>query len=345
MPSYRNMMEGYPSMLGAVLQHGIPFKPRDFICREIRPFTFNLTNPSASLYPGFDRRLNYRFFAIETLGYIAGARESWYMELLTKVNSQFSAFAAEDGSLLGAYGPAIRRGFLDAYDLISKDAFTRQAVISIWSPGIFDKIHANTPCTCLLQLYMDDQPRHGSVPSLGLSVYMRSNDLNWGTAYDVPAFCTIQLAMAGCLGWHPGRYTHTAGSFHIYEGNHPAADLAKKISRGVTRQHLLETHPLWHIPQPSFAYLTKVDKPSRAAYFCTQCDRFLRELYHHVITLDKPFKDFVSTHEQDRDTGMREYWLWWSTCIRFSWTKQIRLTADGGQHTFDDFLPDVKESV
>ena len=47
----------------------------------------------------------------------------------------------------------------------------------------------------------------GAPPRLGLLATMRSNDLNWGFPYDVPAFCFLQLCLARELGWRCGEYS------------------------------------------------------------------------------------------------------------------------------------------
>jgi thymidylate synthase len=46
---------------------------------------------------------------------------------------------------------------------------------------------------------------------------MRSNDLLWGTPYDVNGFCFIQEMLASWLGVELGNYIHQAGSMHLYE--------------------------------------------------------------------------------------------------------------------------------
>jgi thymidylate synthase len=65
---------------------------------------------------------------------------------------------------------------------------------------------------------------------LNMSVYMRSNDVWLGSAYDFFQFTRVQLAMCSVLGIEPGTYAHHVGSLHIYENNYEAADQLKKTS-------------------------------------------------------------------------------------------------------------------
>ena len=60
-----------------------------------------------------------------------------------------------------------------------------------------------------------------------MSVYMRSNDVWLGAAYDFFQFTRVQIAMASVLGIEPGRYAHHVGSLHIYEQHYESADKLK----------------------------------------------------------------------------------------------------------------------
>jgi thymidylate synthase len=64
---------------------------------------------------------------------------------------------------------------------------------------------------------------------LNMSVYMRSNDVWLGSAYDFFQFTRVQIAMASVLGIEPGTYAHHVGSLHIYEDNFESADRLEKI--------------------------------------------------------------------------------------------------------------------
>jgi len=60
-----------------------------------------------------------------------------------------------------------------------------------------------------------------------MSVYMRSNDVWLGAAYDFFQFTRVQLAIASILGIEPGTYHHHVGSLHIYEQHYDSAESLK----------------------------------------------------------------------------------------------------------------------
>ena len=55
-------------------------------------------------------------------------------------------------------------------------------------------------------------------------MFMRSNDVWLGAAYDFFQFTRVQLAIASILGIEPGEYTHHVGSLHIYEQHYELAE-------------------------------------------------------------------------------------------------------------------------
>jgi hypothetical protein len=181
--------------------------------------SFTLRDPTKSLYTMSGRRLNYRFFALETLGYIAGAGDRAFTNLLCSVNSNLKPYVnPSTGAFDGAYGPRFKRSLRDVVEILSRDNDSRQAVASIWKPGIpLDSL--DVPCTVALHFFNSD--RNNASPTLDLAVYMRSNDMNWGFPYDVPAFCAIQCAVAAALGWGIGSYHHVVGSAHVYVASLP----------------------------------------------------------------------------------------------------------------------------
>jgi thymidylate synthase len=109
-------------------------------------------------------------------------------------------------------------------DRLRKDPDTRQAVVTIWNPerDMLEK-KRDYPCTILHQFRVRKD-------RLNMSVYMRSNDVWLGSAYDFFQFTRVQLAMCSVLGIEPGTYAHHVGSLHIYENNYEAAGKLKKTN-------------------------------------------------------------------------------------------------------------------
>jgi thymidylate synthase len=119
--------------------------------------------------------------------------------------------------LHGAYGPRVKQAIPNAIAKLQRDSDSRQAVVTIYDAKI-DLISTfnDIPCTIALHFLL----RHDQ---LDLHTYMRSNDINWGIAYDVFQFTQLQHTMARCMNVEAGRYTHHATSLHVYEKDLHAA--------------------------------------------------------------------------------------------------------------------------
>ncbi len=313
-----SMNEAYYRLYQMVKVHGHPVSPRALKCVEVRPAYLTLRNASAGLYTGESRRLNYRFFAIETLSYLAGwGDEVWHAELLYGINSQMKRFRNKRTGLFdGAYGPRLFEGLHRCYSSLRHDPDTRRAVASIWSPQM-QQSELDTPCTLSLNFYRDvawDHPDDapGQLPRLGMTATMRSNDLNWGTPYDVAAFCAIQCTMAGALGWGVGTYTHVANSLHYYE-DHPPTVAAPAV----------EEYRAVFLPDLSATlYRDALDWGDIVA----GANCFLKDAYEHRES-GRPWEFFKSSLENvATHTGrcapavIATYWAEWASIIRWSWT-------------------------
>jgi hypothetical protein len=233
--SFTSMNEAYSEVIHKVHHCGSTFTPRGLKCSELRPACFTIINSHRGLYTGRTRRLNYYFFAVETLQYLAGwGDHPQHAELLISANSKMQPFLNENTGIFdGAYGPRLDQSFNRIEQQLIADPDTRQAVASIWRPEQGES--KDVPCTVALHFYGD------GLGLLDLTVYMRSNDLDWGTPYDVGAFCAIQCAMAGAVGMQPGRYNHIAGSLHLYYDHQPKVkahdrpvDLQLPLNRGLS---------------------------------------------------------------------------------------------------------------
>jgi thymidylate synthase len=157
--------------------------------------------------------------AVEACQLLAG--ES-YNDLIVAVGPQFRNYAESDGIFHGAYGPRTREQYPLAIDKLRNDSDTRQAVITLWNPNLDNQPNKRDyPCTILHQFRIRNN-------KLNMSVYMRSNDVWLGAAYDFFQFTRVQIAMASVLGIEPGKYAHHVGSLHIYEQHYDAAENLKK---------------------------------------------------------------------------------------------------------------------
>ncbi len=297
--AFKSMNEGYYSLVDHVKAYGEKFTPRGHECVEIRPASFSIMDASEGLYGGVSRRLNYRFFAVEALQYIAGwGREPRHAQLLIASNKKMAAFLnPETGTFDGAYGPRLQMSLEAVVDSLRRDPDSRQAYASIWEPGLLNTFRRSldTPCTLGLHYFVN----HGK---LCCSTTMRSNDLNWGTPYDVAAFCAVQCIVAGCLGLPPGAYHHFAGSLHLYTKTPPTVahprDEAWAMAIGVPR-FLAEQPPL------------------DAAALMVSARQLLDRLAYHIIDLGQDWADF--NHSLAFEGSCAGYWKQWLQLIRHKW--------------------------
>lgn len=201
-----NFNDCYRLAIDHVNTYGQESAPRGMPIKEIIGYSFTLTNPRNCLCTLTARKLNYKFAIIEKMEYAGGVSRP---DRIVRYNKNMSSFINEKtGEFDGAYGPRLASQIPYVIELLKRDPDSRQAVLNINGPQ--DK-HAtkDVPCTVALQLLL----RQGK---LHMIVYMRSNDLLWGTPYDVNGFCFLLEVIASCLGVEMGTYTHIAGSMHMY---------------------------------------------------------------------------------------------------------------------------------
>ena len=212
-----NFDDLYKDIIHDILTQGKKVSPRGLSCYEKTAYSFELTDISRSLLTLKERKFAYKFNAAEKLCYVSGNGGE---EILPRYAKNIVDFINPvSGKFDGAYGPRLIKQFEYVLDLLRHDPDTRQAVINIFN--YYDDLHPSKdiPCTCILQFLNRNN-------KLNLIVYMRSNDLLWGTPYDVSQFTFIQECFANILGIGLGTYTHIAGSLHIYEKD---VELFKRI--------------------------------------------------------------------------------------------------------------------
>ncbi len=212
--TYPTFRTAYRQIIEAVLTHGDNVAPRGRPTRELRGVSFGLASPHDAIYKrsGY----NVHFAAAEALQLIAGTSDA---EELVRINPTMLQFTQRlslgELYLHGAYGPRIRGPLQDAVAKIEGDRDTRQAVVPIFRPGDLTAVTPDIPCTLLLHF----QVRHDL---LELDVTMRSNDIYWGTPYDVFYFTQLQLTVARSLNITAGAYRHHTDSLHAYARDIPA---------------------------------------------------------------------------------------------------------------------------
>jgi thymidylate synthase len=225
--SIEDGINGYVDLVRHVLHYGEAAAPRGIKTYEIEDATIYIDNVYNTLPIGVGRGTVPGIGAVEATQLLSGTS---YPETVIAVGPQFSNYTEDDGKFHGSYGTRTNGQYSVMIDRLKKDPYSRQCVVTIWNPerDMLEK-KRDYPCTILHQFRIRDN-------KLNMSVYMRSNDVWLGAAYDFFQFTRVQLAMCSVLGIEPGTYAHHVGSLHIYETNCEAAG------------HLIKTDTIEPIP-------------------------------------------------------------------------------------------------
>lgn len=212
-------VNGYVDLVQHVLRHGEEVAPRGMKTREIEDAVIHIEDVYHTLPLKIGRGTVPGIGAVEACQLLAGVSVP---QTVIAVGPQFKNFAEDNGIFHGAYGLRTDGQYDAVIDKLKNDSDSRQAVVTIWNPEYDNQpSKRDYPCTVLHQFRIRNN-------KLNMSVYMRSNDVWLGAAYDFFQFTQVQIAMASVLGIEPGKYAHHVGSLHIYEQHYgPAEDLKK----------------------------------------------------------------------------------------------------------------------
>ena len=211
-------INGYVDLVQHVLKNGKEVAPRGMKTREIEDAIIRIDDVYNTLPLGVGRGTVPGIGAVEACQLIAGASTP---KLVIAIGPQFANYTEDNGLFHGAYGIRTQSQYAPIVERLKADPDTRQAVATIWNPEL--DLLANKrdyPCTILHQFRIRNN-------KLNMSVYMRSNDVWLGAAYDFFQFTRVQLAIASILGIEPGTYHHHVGSLHIYEQHYDSAESLK----------------------------------------------------------------------------------------------------------------------
>ncbi len=128
---------------------GEKISPRGMATHEVRDVHLLLTQPRARLlYAPPARIVNPAFAVAETVWHLSGSDAPWIFDY----NSRLRQFA-DDGVLLGAYGPRMRNwgGKVDqlarVVEILQADPDSRRALIQLYDPAQDAAGHKDVPCT------------------------------------------------------------------------------------------------------------------------------------------------------------------------------------------------------
>lgn len=219
MLTYKNFTDCYIDLLKLVYENpDFEAAPRMQKIKEKLGVTFKITNPRDRVPTVFGRDFSTPYMVAELLWYLSGNNKTEWI-------SRYSAFwknISDDGETANsAYGARlffenqkIADGRFVQKDYVinelRKDRDSRRAVMHIRVPSDSLDAKLDMPCTLTLQFFIRDEKLH-------MVTSMRSSDLIFGIAYDIPAFTIFQELIANELGVDVGDYIHTSNSLHIYE--------------------------------------------------------------------------------------------------------------------------------
>lgn len=219
-----NGVNGYVDLVQHVLKHGKETAPRGMKTREIEDAIIRIDDVYNTLPLNINRGTVPGIGAVEACQLMSGTS---FPDLVIAIGPQFKNYAEDNGVFHGAYGPRTNGQYEVIIDRLQADPDSRQAVVTIWNPQYdLQPQKRDYPCTVLHQFRIRDN-------KLNMSVYMRSNDVWLGAAYDFFQFTRVQIAMASVLGIEPGKYAHHVGSLHIYEQHYESAEKLKKTDKKV----------------------------------------------------------------------------------------------------------------
>jgi thymidylate synthase len=200
--------------------------PRTGEFLELRNVTYTVDNSTDRLIP-FETLKQHHLWAYgEVLTEFLGLNPP-IMEQYT--NPESKAFMAKfhrgDGRANYTYGERwhVNQQFQRTIDRLLADRYSRQAIMTIWDPGMDQsQDETNVPCTIMHHFMI--RPDKTDKGSLHTNVYIRSNDFFKGWKYDIFLNSFIHEAFAGFLQCNPGELTYIVGSMHIYKSDYDKID-------------------------------------------------------------------------------------------------------------------------
>lgn len=265
--------------------NGVKTSPRGIETVEIEDYSFRLSDPDTGICLSKERGLNYSLIALEFLSYVSGVGGTTeHAELTRIIAPNFAAFIDDTTRVLnGAYGPRIDRQLDYVIKLLREDPDSRQAQVIIARPQELNRVLSpahkgeknDFPCTQIFTFRI----RQGK---LNMSTVMRSNDMYWGTPYDIAAFTMIQRLMAKLLDISVGTYTHYAASMHYYSS----------VIDNIKKAHHYEKWTSLKATPLSFDYANMED---------------VRRVFSEMIADRLVIERFTGCSEKVRREGMQEY--------------------------------------
>lgn len=313
--TYQGFTDCYIDLISQVMREPqYESAPRGQNIRETLGASFTIKNPRDRIPYVVGRKFSMSYMVAELIWYLAGDDSTDWI-------SKYSAFwkgISDDGTTANsAYGARlfkphkkIAQGRYTQLDYVieelRRDPDSRRAVMHLRVPDDSIDAKLDVPCTLALQFFI----RNGQLHQVA---NMRSSDLIFGIAYDIPAFTMFQELIANELEVGMGTYTHTSNSLHIYERHF---DMAEKIIRGgyindslLLQQKFGAMPPLIGGKSVVFSKVKDVYDYEERLQQCSSLSevQVLHELHEASSGLDPMFHDFVTvlTASRLRKLGLK----------------------------------------
>ena len=186
--------------------------------RELLHAVISIADPRQRWVVSRTPPLNLAFALAEVVWIMNGRRDLAFLDYW---NRRYRDFVGHGPDLHGAYGYRLRHHInidqLDrAYQVLDKEADTRQVVLQIWDSRIDLPAPDGTPANRDVPCNVAAMPkiRDGRLEWLQV---IRSNDMVLGVPYNLVQFTSMQEILAGWLGVECGSYNQISDSLHVYD--------------------------------------------------------------------------------------------------------------------------------
>ena len=188
--------------------------------KEILHAAITISDPRQRWIASRQPPLNVAFAIAEVVWIMTGRNDLAFLEAW---NSKLAKYVGTGPQINGAYGHRLRHHvgvdqLTRAYQALSKNPDTRQAVLQIWDSSVDlpqpdgAPTGQDIPCNLFSLLKV----RAGKLEWLQV---LRSNDLFLGVPHDFVQFTSLQEIIAGWLGIDCGAYHQVSDSLHMYKGD------------------------------------------------------------------------------------------------------------------------------
>jgi thymidylate synthase len=268
--SATNATHLYASILHELLSSGERTQPRGMETMEHRGARVILYDPLRCIVDVPSRKLNYHFMVGEWWWIAMGDNR---VESISHYCNEIAKYSDDGLIFYGAYGPRWRSQIDDVICNLLNDRDSRQAVVTIFRPELYDqnmsavvKTTRDVPCTISMQYLIRND-------KLETIVTMRSWDAYLGFPYDIFNFARLGALVAGQIGIEQGPLIVQAGSLHLYSRNYDKA--ADVIDATVSSELAVEPLP----ELPASGYMRILEQSARQ---------------HGLVTTDRdPWKAYV----------------------------------------------------